>query len=94
MHGVLFLAHQIGKSYVLPHVRNSYLTPGAPASTFLFNIGCKGCHVTSSFSTRVTTSETFNFKMADTNVVFFNVNGIKIKRHCIKACKKKNLSCV
>ena len=38
-------------------------------------------------------SETFYFKMGDTDAVFFNVNFMKIKRRCIKVCKKKNLSC-
>ena len=39
---------------------------------FLFNIGCIERHVMSSLSAHITTtSETFNFKMADAIAVFF-----------------------
>ena len=74
----VLLAHQIEKSDVLPHVRNSYLTLViSPRShpTFkcsFFNIGCIGRHVISSQSAHVTmTSKTFKFKMADAAIVAF-----------------------
>ena len=62
---------------------------------FRLNIGCIGRQVMSSLSAHVTpTSEKFNFKMADAIAVFFNANVMKIKCSRIKACKKKNLSCM
>ena len=61
---------------------------------FLFDMGFIGRLVTSSSEHVTTTSEMFFFKMLDTNAAFFNVNFIKIKLHHIKACKKKNLSCM
>ena len=62
---------------------------------FLFNTGCIGRHVTSSFSTFVTTaSETFYFKIAEAIAVFLKVNVIKIKCHRTEACKKNNLTYV
>ena len=64
-----FLAHQIEKSYILPHVRNSYLTlvispRSHPAFKFsFFNTGCIGHHVISSLSAHVTmTSKRFKSK--------------------------------
>ena len=60
-HGSCILAHQIEKSYILPHVRNSHLTPVAPCvQMFFFNTGCIGRHVISSLSAQVTmTSKRF-----------------------------------
>ena len=62
---------------------------------FLFNVGCIVHHETLSFSAHVTTtSETFYFKMADAIAMFFKASVMKINSHCIKVCKKKNLTCM
>ena len=46
--GLLFQAHQIGKSDVLPWVRNFYLTHDIPPKVhvLLLNTGCLGCRIT------------------------------------------------
>ena len=78
------LAHQIGKSGVLPWVRNSYITP---VQGLLFNIGCLRRDITSSLSD-VRMMSVFII-MTDVDAEYFKVKLNLFKRWHPEVCKKK-----